>query len=218
MARAPRGSRREGVYAYLFVTLTALMVLLPFFGENWAGVVLAFALYTAMIATMRELSAGALPVAITAVLFLFAGWGALRESESVEHALSHAAAVVGYVFVQVAIVRDTLQRSEISLRTVLGASSAYMLTGLMFANVFATVLAVDPNAFHFPDLAPTPQDRHSMLVYLSYITMTTVGYGDVLPLSVPARFLCVAEALFGQLFIAILIARLVGLNASRHAR
>jgi len=216
--RAADVARTERIYANLFIALTALMVLLPFFGEGWIGLLLAAGLYLAMLAVLRELYERTWPVVVTAVLFAFSVWGATHEGATLEHEAAHVAAAIGYIIVEFAIIRDTLRRDEVSLRTVLGASSAYMLVGLLFANIFALAMALDPQAFHFPDRPMTSIDRHSMLTYLSYITMTTVGYGDVLPVSMPARFLCVIEALFGQLFVAILIGRLVGLTAAQVRR
>ena len=52
----------------------------------------------------------------------------------------------------------------------------------------------------------------SHLLYFSLITLTTIGYGDIVPVSAPARVLCGIEGLIGQLFVAIIIARLVGME------
>ena len=51
----------------------------------------------------------------------------------------------------------------------------------------------------------------ALLMYLSFVTITTTGYGDITPVSPPARVLCVLEAIVGQLFLTITVARLVGL-------
>jgi len=69
-----------------------------------------------------------------------------------------------------------------------------------------------PGAIHFDkDLADTGTEQPNRLMYFSFITLTTVGYGDVHPIHPAARSLPVAEALVGQFYIAILIASLVGM-------
>jgi Ion channel len=55
-------------------------------------------------------------------------------------------------------------------------------------------------------------------IYLSLITLTTVGYGDIVPVTRPARMLAALEGVIGQLYLAVLIARLIGLHASRRSR
>jgi len=58
-------------------------------------------------------------------------------------------------------------------------------------------------------------DQHTATaIYFSFVTLTTLGYGDITPVSMPARMLTTAEALIGQLYLVILVARLVGLHIS----
>jgi hypothetical protein len=101
-----------------------------------------------------------------------------------------------------------LRRGRVTVHRIQGAVAAYLLFGLAWARAYELVHQLLPGAFRFPDAS----DPQLMLLYYSFVTLTTVGYGDVTPVLPAARSLAVAEALVGQLFPAILIARLVSLE------
>src|SRR5262249_22164415 len=95
-----------------------------------------------------------------------------------------------------------------TVHRVQGSVAVYMLLGVAWAAAYEVVFKLRPDAFRFPD---AHGDR-LMLIYYSFVTLTTVGYGDITPVLPVARSLAMVEALVGQLFPAILIARLVSLE------
>jgi voltage-gated potassium channel len=108
--------------------------------------------------------------------------------------------------------KRTLRPGRIDGYRVLGGIAAYLLIGLTWTFVYQLLIQRTPSAIHFePGVAESLPRQPSHLVYFSFMTLTTVGFGDVHPVTPPARALCVAEALVGQLYIAILIASLVGM-------
>lgn len=95
-----------------------------------------------------------------------------------------------------------------------GAIALYLLIAALFAIAYALLETVSPGAFRFPDYWQQERsDLNYVLAYFSFVTMTTVGYGDVTAVHPLARSLVMFEALIGQLYPAILIARLVTLYA-----
>lgn len=99
-----------------------------------------------------------------------------------------------------------------------GAVLAYLLLGLVWAFAFDLSERLVPGSFRFAEAGgPSGFVMHG-LGYFSFVTLTTVGYGDVTPLHPVARSLAIAEALIGQLYPAILIGRLVSLQISSAAR
>jgi len=98
---------------------------------------------------------------------------------------------------------------------IVGAVVFYLLLGLMWANVYTIVVLVRSDAFQFPVAPRSANELVAQLIYFSFVTLTTTGYGDVLPLHPLARTLTNLEALVGQLYPAILIARLVSLELMR---
>ena len=106
----------------------------------------------------------------------------------------------------------TLRPGRITGYRVLGGIAGYLLIGLMWTFAYQLLVQRAPSAIHFePGVAETLPGQPSHLIYFSFTTLTTVGFGDVHPVSPAARSLTVAEALIGQLYIAILIASLVGM-------
>ena len=106
----------------------------------------------------------------------------------------------------------TLRPGPVTVYRVVGGIAGYMLIGLVWTFAYQLLVEQAPGAFHFePDVADTLSQEPNHLIYFSFVTLTTVGYGDVHPVHPIARSLAVAEALVGQLYIAILISSLVGM-------
>ena len=100
-----------------------------------------------------------------------------------------------------------LHHSKVTTQTVLGALCIYVLIGLVFANADYGVQLVSGNSFFAQSGHHGPAD----FAYFSYITMATVGYGDLSPATGLPRTNAVLEALMGQIFLVVLVARLVGM-------
>jgi ion channel len=95
----------------------------------------------------------------------------------------------------------------------------YMLIGLTWAGMYEIIHGVWPGAFRFSEPVPERRiDLATSLAYFSFVTLTTMGYGDITPLHPVARSAAILEALVGQLFPAILIARLVSMELAARER
>ncbi len=105
-----------------------------------------------------------------------------------------------------------VRQHRVTTDVIMAAVCGYFLLGLMWAFVYFFVEAALPGSFQ---LALGASDVSANFIYFSFVTLTTVGYGDVLPLSNAARSLAVLEAVMGQLYLAVTIARLVGIQASQ---
>jgi Ion channel len=99
----------------------------------------------------------------------------------------------------------------VSWSRIQGGGCAYLLIGMAWASAFDLVEKIRPGAFHFISQPENPDQLFSKLIYFSFATLTTVGFGDVLPVDPFARSLAIAEAVVGQLFPAILIGALVAM-------
>jgi hypothetical protein len=91
--------------------------------------------------------------------------------------------------------------------------SLYLVLGLIFTLLFALIEKILPASFHYETFtAGEPGNKTlSQLMYFSYVTLATLGYGDITPVSGPARGLAILEALIGQLYLVLVVARLVSL-------
>jgi hypothetical protein len=93
-----------------------------------------------------------------------------------------------------------------------GAVAVYLLLALAFGECYWLILQLQPDAFHFADPPSSPWRTRSSLFYFSMITLTTLGYGDILPSGAVARSFASMEGLIGQLYPVVLIGRLVSLQ------
>lgn len=105
----------------------------------------------------------------------------------------------------VLIVRRVLARPTITIQSIYGALSAYLIVGLMFAAIYAAIYHLSHSPF-FADNQPATTQTFQ---YFSFTTLTTLGYGDFTAVGSGGRAIAVLEALTGQVFLATLVARLV---------
>jgi voltage-gated potassium channel Kch len=106
----------------------------------------------------------------------------------------------------------------INMHRIQGAIAVYLLLAYAWAFAYKLVALGDPNAFSFPSSELARHQLLPRLTYFSTVTLTTVGYGDITPVSPVARSLASLEAFTGQLFPAILLARLVSLELIHRAQ
>jgi hypothetical protein len=115
------------------------------------------------------------------------------------------------------ILWQVLQEDSVTWDTIAGAACVYVLVALLWGDFYQLVERMFPDSFVIPDgwqLGPS-RDPAAALIYFSFGTLTTSSYGDVRPNNLAAGGLCMAEALVGQLYLAIMIARLVGIRVAQ---
>jgi hypothetical protein len=110
----------------------------------------------------------------------------------------------------VATCKAVLFGGRVDLNKIYGAICIYLLIGIAWSALYSMVDGINPDAFRGLS-AERSEGRLSELVYYSFVTLTTLGYGEIVPVSAMARVLAYFEAILGQMYIAILIASLVGL-------
>jgi len=124
------------------------------------------------------------------------------------------------VYVTLSELRSVLKQRDVSGETICMAVSVYLLMGFAWGFLYAIIFQLDPNSFNgLVALKPgVPIDFHpifAVLGYFSLTTLSTVGFGDITPVTLQARYAAVAEGITGQFYLAILVARLVGMQMSR---
>jgi len=113
------------------------------------------------------------------------------------------------------ILTDIFSQRRLQLDHILGGVNVYLLLGVLFARIHVAIEKYSADSYMLGDLPlataalRSGQRLEDLLQYFSFTTLTTLGYGDIRPLSQIARVLTMAEAVLGQLFIAILIAGLI---------
>ena len=106
---------------------------------------------------------------------------------------------------------DVLFGGSIDINRLVGAACIYLLSGGLWGIVYFLLSVVSPGSFVGIDGA-TLSEQLNEFIYHSFVTMTTLGYGDVTPVLPVARSLCYLEAVLGQLYLTVLVAALVGIH------
>ncbi len=124
--------------------------------------------------------------------------------------------VVFFGFLAGQLTRKLLFVSDkVNAETLWTAVNVYVLLGLFFAFLYAAIAYVDPGMFAGKIMNAPLRDQMYGFVYFSFVTLTTLGYGDIIPNNIIVGTITYMEALMGQLYVAIMIARLVGLYSVR---
>ena len=116
-----------------------------------------------------------------------------------------------FLYLIVLLVRMVIRSDEITSNTLYGAVCIYLLLGLMWATLYGFINEAFPGAI-FSGMLPDAYHHHkeiNELIYFSYTTLTTLGYGDITSVTPVGRLIAVFEAMTGQLFLAFLVARLI---------
>jgi hypothetical protein len=119
--------------------------------------------------------------------------------------LAFLAASALYLVAPASIVRDIGGHRGVDRQTMLGALAAYLLIGMAFGFAFACLALLQPG----PLFGDAGDPRLSQALFFSFVTMTTTGYGDLVPAANPAQSIAIAEALIGQLFLVTAVAKVV---------
>ncbi len=123
--------------------------------------------------------------------------------------------VSGVVFLSVLIFdfcAHIVRRDTITVDIISGAITAYLMMAVLWAFIYDILYTLDPSGFNLPQRLA--HDGRVML-YFSLVTLTTLGYGDISPVSPMARSWVVLEALVGQIYLVVVVAMLVGMFVSQ---
>ena len=212
-----------GLTGLLVVLLVETFVIYPFINSDFGGFAVHLVFIGVLITGVMAVSQTphwARIVAIIAALGLGSHfWGyAYPSSRALFMSLGFRTFLSATLIA--VILMHVFKRGPITYRRIAGSVAVYMLTAILFGYLYLIVSIINPEAFNI-DFPKFTGDVHTLMgkfTYFSYTTMTSVGYGDILPLSPSARALSMLQALIGQLFPAILLARLVSLEIEYNQR
>jgi len=143
-------------------------------------------------------------------LVLVGTWIAVTSDISLIHTTHDIIKILFLLLVSAALIHQTALAREVTPSVIVGAIDGFLLLGLIGEVAFSLIEILSPGSLRFP-----PGEVRPNILYFSFMTMTTTGYGDVVPASDAARTVAVLLAITGQLYIAVLVALLVGKFAAR---
>jgi len=205
-------------YLFLMVALT-ISLFFSSLRQPWANSFVAFCFLLSIIAAAYSASKSRrqlltmLALSVSAVLPL---WEIALSNKTVIETVNNPLWLILTFYVGSIFFQDILKDRRISINEIHGAISVYLLIGIFFGMVFQIVAVFDPNALYFNPTNftnATPSDGEYF--YYSFITLTTVGYGDVSPVAPIARSVSMIEAILGVMYVATMIARFVGIHTNK---
>jgi voltage-gated potassium channel len=129
-----------------------------------------------------------------------------RQSDSMPY-ITFSLNTIFFVVITIALVAHVARASVVRASTLFCAVNSYLLIGLSLSLLFIILELIVPGSF---ELSGDPDNLFSTFLYYGFVTLTTLGYGDILPLTALARSLAAFTALFGQLYLVIIMAFLIG--------
>ncbi len=213
---AMHGSR----FLFLFLTIVLWFVLRGFLGR-YVGAILLSAIFSSFILLFCVYSVSqtrknfhiALGLAIPT---FFVSWMGLFLKSFSLPIFGAFLQIIFLGFILLILISHLFRLEEVTTDTILGAACSYFLIGLGWSLIYFILASLSPGSFSFS--RPHEEMNLNLFLYYSFMTMTTVGFGDITPLSDPARSLSILEAVLGQFYMAITIAFLVGRYLSRGKR
>ncbi len=224
-----RWTVREHRFLFLLAALALLLVSAPLvhtLGPErhpiFSGIVFAVAFSAMLLAAVFAVSRSrrsnflalllAIPVIVLQVVRVW------RESDSVAIA-AHVVGLLFLVYTVVLILKFIFATGRVSSDMICASLCVYLLLGVLWAITYSLIQIFDGQSFLFA-YADDGEDRTMRFgsertltaLYYSFVTMSTLGYGDIVPRSSLARMAAAMQAIVGQLYLAVLVARLVGLH------
>jgi hypothetical protein len=148
---------------------------------------------------------------VLAVLAFTSHWLHYYIREHAVHVISAAAAAVFFGVLAWLITARVFRSGGINIYRIYGAVAVYLLLGILWGQLYVMAYLLDPSSFYFDPSTQRGEPPISELIYFSFITLTTLGLGDIVPVGSITRSMVSLEALVGQLYPAVLLARLVTL-------
>ena len=207
-------------YTLLLASLVLTCLLSPLANDAQVGKVLTHTCFSIVILTGMLANRQRLWIFRTAVVFaciaVASNWSNFFAVSNNLHRANLAIDILYFAFSAVIILVAVFRDHMASTQAVLGSISVYLLLGLTWALSYLLLESFQENAFFFADrrldalhVGGVDTTDMGQLIYFSFVTMSTLGYGDIAPRTPIAQTLCWMQAVAGQLFIAIFVARMV---------
>ena len=210
--------RAENRFLILFIGILCLILVSPLLGTKFRVALIIDFIYSFLfiscvfaVSTDRKY---AIFSTLFALPFLAVTWGS--RFYTFPQPVLIASTFSGIIFIGsiiYMIFKHILKQKRVSLEVIFGAIVVYLLLGIFCALCYGIIDRLDPAAFYFGN--EFIDDSRMRFLYFSFVTMTTLGYGDITPVAPIARSLAMLEAIIGQIYLVVMIAWLVGMNVSQ---
>lgn len=215
-----------GNWRFLQLTLfiVAWMLLAPVLGHRWlAQLALQAFLLNSLLVTLWANPEWGRARGVVIGLWIVALLGSIVSVAPIPASAAHVVRAADLIsnlplltLLCVGILRYVFRRRALTVDGIFATVAVYLLLAMLFAQVYLLLLEGAPGSFNLPpELVAQPHLLQSAMLYYSMITLATVGYGDILPLTDTARTVATLEATVGQFYVAVIVAVFVGMYSSQ---
>ncbi len=158
---------------------------------------------------------------VMVLLILLTNWPLGLMQEKYRVTANCVLQIIFLAFICMHIFSFIFEARALTSQLIFAALCMYLVMGLLWSFVYTLLITIDPESIRLAsaiDWEEGPGDVFSEMYYFSFVTLTTLGYGDILPVSRLARSLATMEAILGQLYLAVVIASLVGIQISSRSK
>ncbi len=201
----------RGQFLYLMVALVIVLITYSLFEStqwstyiSWFIGLLIFG--AAVYADSDNLKHLFLASALGITYLIFSFFYLFSQGSLMLNLLSSLSSVLFFVYTIILILSSMLRKHEVRPNTIYGAISIYLIIGFVFSTIFAFFYFTNPSFLISPSHSTLSNDT---IIYFSFITLTTLGYGDIIPGTSFAGTLALFEAIIGQLYLTVLVALLI---------
>ena len=210
----------ERRFFILLVLILLTIVLTPFLDQFIETRILMdiflTAIFFAIIFAIRTKRSHVIVASILVLPLIVSTWSIYFIESAQLGLLTRIFGALFFAYAVIIILQIVVQSTEVTQETIFAAIVAYLLIALMWAFLYMTLELVIPGSFARPAASIRAEMMH--FEYFSFVTITTLGFGDITPLTNRASALVLLEALIGQIYLVVLVAWLVGMYVSRKAK
>jgi Ion channel len=211
----------RGRFTYLLAFMFLLLLTFPFFEESTYGPPVMQLLYSFLflsalyaVAQIRWVFRAGILLFVAA---LVSHWWIILAISPVSVLAGILCEIAFFCFIALSLLLHVFGHQRVTGDTIAGAICVFLLIGIISTQAYQCIYFFDHRAFKNIAAESFSPAATVDLVYYSFATLTTLGYGDITPISKSARMFAVTEAILGQIYLTVLIARLVGLYTPSRA-
>ena len=198
--------------SFLLLLVVFTIFIIPFFPIGWHRILYSICFTFIFLLSALSLSKDRSKVFNAAIAVVIIEWISELLNLSLLNTISLIANIAFFDLIVILFILQIARAKTVSPQVIMESINGYLMLGMSFSILIALLCAIDPDAFSFKHLSETIDPAISYVsnyIYFGFVTLSTLGYGDVVPLTPAARSLSIFTSITGQMYVAIIIAALV---------
>ncbi len=203
-------------FSFLLISIVLFMILRPFVEDlgriSFVMEIFVTAILLSGIYAVSEDRVTLIFALLTGLPALFTNWSFQLLKTPSLLLIHHICAGLFCAAAPIIIVRHLITQKVVTVDLIWGAVCGYFLIGFMWGDIYSLLETIHPGSFNLGEQGVSDIDN---LIYFSFVTLATLGYGDIVPLTKQAASLAIIETIMGQMYLAVNIAALVAIRISQ---